>query len=251
MEAKRQWAEGQLDLFVEKPAGERPRLRARPKDGLFPCGKCSKGYVFFAKGEYSYTAECECMGLSKLATRFDAMRLPPAAMAASIDDWKANGARPGADAIREWAGAFKPGIRGRIFMGANGVGKSWTAGALARLACLGGASVRWVKWSELLDDLRDCYAAQEPEHAVTMPLLSCDLLVVDDLGQEQKTEWSGVACERILGRRLEDGGTTLITTNAVSDEELREIVGARVFSRAVGACERIRMTGRDLRGVRP
>ncbi|WP_250637008.1 ATP-binding protein [Lentibacillus amyloliquefaciens] len=71
-----------------------------------------------------------------------------------------------------------------------------------------------------------------------------DLLVLDDIGAEQQTEWSTSKLFEILDDR--SGKATVYTTNLSSDE-LKERVGERNFSRMMDNTNVIVMNGSDYR----
>lgn len=242
--------EEHLVFSVAKAPNQRPRLHAAANPAVFPCGKCdSSGGTIITKGDYDFWKPCDCQRIPEFAANITRVGLPGSAMNARLAEYRLNGNRPSLDRLEGWAGDFSPGARGKVMTGGNGVGKTWIGQALALALALRGFTVRWVRWVDLLADIKHAYASKQAEETVTLPLLDCDLLVIDDLGAEQSTEWAHVACERILGSRLEDGATTIITTNATRDQ-LVAIVGDRVYSRMVGACDILELRGLDLRADR-
>lgn len=247
MERRLTYQVGQL------PSGA-PVLRATPAEA---CVECVDGWLVVDDGGAGYAKACGCRKVERLAAAINGARFPAWAINARADRWLANGGpkdRPTAGQLVSWAGSFAPRTRGKILVGTPGVGKSWLAATLALDVAERGYSTRWVQWVTLLDEIRDGYAQKRPEHDITAPLLAVDLLVVDDLGQGTATEWSYAAIERLLGRRLEDGSTTIITANLDPRVEIRdsmaEMVGDRVWSRMGGACDLHRIGGADLRMAR-
>lgn len=244
------FTEEHMVFSVAKAPNQRPRLHAEPNPAFFPCGNCRQGFVFILDDEgRSWAKPCWCQSIPKLAENVNRIGLPGSAVNACLSEYRPNGNRPSLDRLDHWARDFSPCARGKVMTGGNGLGKTWIGQALARAVAVRGFNVRWVRWVDLLADLKRAYTSKQPEESVTHPLLDCDLLVVDDLGAEQSTEWAHVACERILGARLEDGATTIVTTNATRDQ-LVAIVGDRVYSRMVGACDILELRGLDLRAER-
>ncbi len=239
-------------VFTEtKAANQRPRLYAAPNPAFFPCGNCRQGFVFILDEEgRSWAKPCWCQSIPKLAEAINRVGLPGSALNARLSEYRANGNRPSLDRLEHWASGMAPCARGKVMTGGNGLGKTWIGQALARAVAIRGFNVRWVRWVDLLADIKRTFTSKQSDESLTLPLLDCDLLVIDDLGTEQSTEWAHVACERILGARLEDGATTIITTNATRDQ-LVTIVGDRVYSRMVGACDILELRGNDLRSQQP
>ena len=248
-----QWGEEHLRWSVATPAGARgPRVRVDLAEPWASCAACQGHRHVFRRGVdgYEYATPCRCAGLVRVADCVNRASMPSALLRASLSEWAPNGRRPDVSRIRAYIDGWTPGTRGRVLCGPNGVGKTWLAGSIARGLALRGVYVIWASWTELLDSIKDGYADGTSEVVVTRPLMDAAVLVVDDIGAEQSTEWSQTAFFRLLGRRLEDGGTTIITANAATPEALGRLVGDRVYSRLTGACDVVSIGagGRDLRG---
>lgn len=113
-----------------------------------------------------------------------------------------------------------PSARNLLLVGDAGVGKSWTAAALAnafavkffRAAGLRAAPVRWWTVAGLLDDLRP--SAPDSE-AVWQRAKTTPLLVLDDLAHVRPTEWAAERLWLLANARAEaDAAWTVVTTNA-------------------------------------
>jgi DNA replication protein DnaC len=79
-------------------------------------------------------------------------------------------------------------------------------------------------------------------------LAAADLLHIDDLGAEHRTEWVLEQLYSIVNARYEDQRSTLITSN-LSRDELAEQLGERIVSRLEGSCELLPFYGPDQRRV--
>ena len=79
-------------------------------------------------------------------------------------------------------------------------------------------------------------------------LASADLLHIDDLGAEHRTDWVLEQLYTILNARYEDERSTLVTSN-LGREELAEQLGERIVSRLEGMCELLPFFGSDARRV--
>ncbi len=79
-------------------------------------------------------------------------------------------------------------------------------------------------------------------------LSSVDLLHLDDLGAEKRTEWVLEQLYAIVNERWQDEHSIVVTTNIVDLDELREEIGRRTVSRLVEICgDPIPLMGPDLR----
>jgi DNA replication protein DnaC len=127
--------------------------------------------------------------------------------------------------------------QGLLLFGPPGCGKSHLVAAAARRAIESGYSVLFERAPKLLMRLRDVYSSQSSvsELEIIEALGRLDLLVIDDLGAEKKTEWSVQTIYTIIDERYSKRRATLITTN-LSLEELEQKVGPRTMDRLVGSC---------------
>jgi DNA replication protein DnaC len=79
-------------------------------------------------------------------------------------------------------------------------------------------------------------------------LTAVDLLHIDDLGAEHRTEWVLEQLYSIVNARYQDERSTLITSN-LDDDKLSEQLGERIVSRLEGSCMRLPFYGTDARRV--
>lgn len=100
---------------------------------------------------------------------------------------------------------------GLYFEGPNGTGKTHLAAAIANQLIAEGIPVICKTSIGLLDDIKAAFDRNEAE--ILRLLKSIDLLIIDDLGKEQCTEWSQTMLYSILNDRYEDMRPTCITTN--------------------------------------
>jgi len=126
-----------------------------------------------------------------------------------------------------------------ILLGPTGVGKSHTAVALARAAFDAGMTVRFVSTVEILEGLR-------PGGGVRWRPDRVDVLILDDLGVEKPTDWSGATLDGIIDRRWKDDRPTIVTSN-LDATELEMHVGPRLWSRLYDGAVRHRVVGDDRR----
>jgi DNA replication protein DnaC len=79
-------------------------------------------------------------------------------------------------------------------------------------------------------------------------LAAADLLHIDDLGAEHRTDWVLEQLYTIINARYEDERSTLVTSNLGRDE-LAAQLGERIVSRLEGMCEILPFFGGDARRV--
>lgn len=105
--------------------------------------------------------------------------------------------------------------KGIYFEGTCGTGKTHLAAAIALSMLSKGVPVIYKTSIDILSDVKEAF--DNKRHNNTADILNTykqvDLLVIDDLGKEQPTEWSVQTLYNILNDRYEDMRPTIITTN--------------------------------------
>jgi len=149
--------------------------------------------------------------------------------------------------------------RGLLLFGEAGVGKTHLAVAvLKEIVRRKGGRAIFYETRELLKLVRDTYStrAELSELDVLQPVLEAELLVLDDLGAEKKSEWVEETLGLVVNTRYSERRLTVFTTN-LSDLENTEPtsfafqLGLRTRSRLKEMCDWVCMEGVDTREVGP
>ena len=157
------------------------------------------------------------------------------------------------DHVRSFTRAIEQKVRageGCWFYGEDhGTGKTLLAMLISKAALEAGLSVAIYSVPRLLAEIKETY--EETSQGSYMDLFhrlcAVDLLHLDDLGAERRTEWVLEQLYSIVNERWQDERSIVVTTNLDIDQ-LREQVGRRTVSRLFGICgEPIRIEGRDRR----
>lgn len=111
---------------------------------------------------------------------------------------------------------------GLYIEGTYGTGKTHLAAAIALQLIEAGVPVVCKTSIDLLIDIKRSFDYGEvSEDAILRAYREVDLLIIDDLGKEQVTDWSVSTLYSILNDRYEDMKPTIITTNFGSDDLIR------------------------------
>lgn len=131
---------------------------------------------------------------------------------------------------------------GLLFQGAVGYGKTYLAAACANDLIEKGIAVRFVVVPDFLDLIRDSFNDQSPyrESVLMEEVKTAPVLVLDDLGAHNYTDWSVKTIFAVLNYRLNYELPTVITTN-LEREQLEELLGSRVYSRLLEMCRFFRL----------
>jgi DNA replication protein DnaC len=125
--------------------------------------------------------------------------------------------------------------RGLWMVGDVGTGKTTLAMLVSRAALDAGRSVAIYSMPRLLNLIRDSMDSAGSKADLLDRLGAVDLLHLDDLGAENRTEWVLEQLYSIINERYEDERAVVVTTNLAPDE-LREQIGARTVSRLIEMC---------------
>jgi len=114
---------------------------------------------------------------------------------------------------------------GLYIEGTNGTGKTHLAAAIAlQLMTQERIPVICKTSSDLLLDIKKTFDSGENSEAQVLNIYkSVDLLIIDDLGKEQCSDWSMSTLYSIMNDRYEDMKPTIITTNYNSDDLVRAL----------------------------
>lgn len=158
------------------------------------------------------------------------------------------------DICRKFADNFPKVSANLLFQGDPGLGKTYLSACIARVVAQKGYSVCYDSSSAALEAFeRQKFSRdiQEAEAAATRVrrMLSCDLMILDDLGTEMITPMSVSALYTLINTRLINGKRTIISTNC-SDEELQRKYSPQIYSRISGEFLSLPFAGQDIRQIR-
>jgi DNA replication protein DnaC len=154
------------------------------------------------------------------------------------------------------ADQFPAVTRGLFLEGQPGVGKTHLAVAvLKQLIQVSGARGLFYDTRDLLRIIRSTYdpSIRTTELEILRPVMTADLLVLDDIGAEKTSEWVEETMNLIVNTRYNERRVTIFTSNFpdIPDDSdpntLLFRIGARMRSRLHEMCEFVPMDGADYR----
>jgi len=128
--------------------------------------------------------------------------------------------------------------RGLWLMGSTGTGKTTLAMLVSKAALDAGQSVAIYSLPKLLARIRKTYDSEKGEDSYLQffeRLISVDLLHIDDLGAEKRSDWVLEQLYALVNERYEAQRSIVVTTN-LDQVELEEQIGPRTVSRLVEIC---------------
>ncbi len=151
------------------------------------------------------------------------------------------------DYCRDYTAAFAPDSDSLLLCGATGLGKTHLCLAIARGVTEQGFGVVYGSVQPLIRRLEAEHFGREQGDSESQ-LISCDLLVLDDLGMEFDTPFSRACLYNILNARLLEGRPTVVSTN-LSISAMQERYGDQIASRISGGFVPLLCVGNDIRQI--
>lgn len=125
--------------------------------------------------------------------------------------------------------------RGLWLVGDSGTGKTTLAMLISKAAIEAKRTTAIYSMPRLMAVLRESIDSEDGLLALLDRLATVDLLHVDDLGAEHRTDWVIEQLYSIVNTRYEDERSIVVTTNSLP-AELEEQIGGRTVSRLVEMC---------------
>jgi DNA replication protein DnaC len=227
--------------------GDRPSCRLGVCDG--------SGWVV---GPENVARPCECRDqlLARRRARGVSSVIPKRFRDVSFDLAANDGIDPTVlAAVRAFVGDIDANLeqgRGLWLMGDVGTGKTTLAMIVSKAAAEAGRSVAIYSMPRLLARIRRTYDAERGEDSYLDffdRLTSVDLLHIDDLGAEKRSDWVLEQLYAIVDERYQSQRSMIVTSNYGYDrlDELKDQIGDRVVSRLTEICEELQLYGQDRR----
>ncbi|MGL5352065.1 MAG: ATP-binding protein [Clostridium sp.] len=131
-----------------------------------------------------------------------------------------------------------------LFHGSSGTGKTFLSCCIAKDLLDSGFLVVYKTSDELIKGLRDIRFNNN--YDLEELLINCDLLIIDDLGAEQITEFSATELFTLINKKILKKKKMLISTN-LNLPMISKLYSERIFSRLVGNFKLCKFYAEDIR----
>ncbi|MEZ5076428.1 MAG: ATP-binding protein [Solirubrobacterales bacterium] len=233
--------------------------RSEPfREQACPLGTCDGSGWILGPEDVARPCECRAQRLSRGRSRGISTVIPPRYRSVSFD------APPVSDMARDLqtkaavaeVRAFVDELddrlaagRGLWLFGDTGTGKTTLAMLISKAALEAGRSVAIYSLPKLLARIRRTYDSEPGGDSYLSffeRLTSVDLLHIDDLGAEKRSDWVLEQLYALINERYETQRSVLITTN-LPHGELEEQISPRTVSRLTEICDEVPVFGEDRR----
>lgn len=222
--------------------------RSEPfREQACPLGVCDgSGWIL---GPEDVARPCECRterlnrgrakGISSVIPRkFEGVSFDRPPVSDMARDFQA---RAAVDEIRRYIDNIDENLaagRGVWLFGDPGTGKTTLGMLVSKIALEKGHTVAIYSLPKLLARIRRTYDAEpggDNYLSFFERLTAIDLLHIDDLGAEKRSDWVLEQLYALINERYEQQRSILVTTN-LDEAELKEQIGSRTVSRLVEMC---------------
>lgn len=211
------------------------------ENGLLHCGKCRTPKELALDNGMTVRCLCRCAEESRDRKERDQKARENQAMKSEWISWRggrmdlpSKAAKLKDKVLSDLDGFIREGAS-LVLQGGTGCGKTTAAGIIATEALNRGYKVYMATVPEMIGLMFD----PEDRAKLENRLNHFDLVVIDDLGSERKTEYGISSCFQIVERRVNSGKFTIVTTNLEvknrDDLEYQRIM-SRLSSYAVVNC---------------
>jgi DNA replication protein DnaC len=207
-----------------------------------PLGVCDGSGWILGPEDVARPCECREQRLRRGRNRGVASVIPPRYRGVSFDRPPVTEIEPMVvRVVRSWVEDLEANVeagRGLWLMGDTGTGKTTLAMLVSKAALEENRSVAIYSLPKLLARIRRTYDSEPGGDSYLSffeRLTSVDLLHIDDLGAEKRSDWVLEQLYALVNERYEAQRSMVVTTN-LDQQQLEEQIGPRTVSRLIEIC---------------
>ncbi len=240
------------------PTGGRTKIENGPAgiDDVGVCPRCFGTGIEVVDGFGART--CECRRKDAHSLRLAKALIPKRYEKCHFNTFTHKLTASQRDALRfaqDFTQTFPAVDQGLLFTGPVGVGKTHLAVSIIKGLSERGFQCLFYEFGSLLKEIQDSYNpnTKASELTVLSPVLTADILVLDELGASKPTDWVRDTLGHIINTRYNHDLFTIFTTNypderaSEAGETLEDRVGVRTRSRIFEMCRTVKIDGDDHR----
>jgi len=152
------------------------------------------------------------------------------------------------DYLKLYTESFRESSNNLLFMGAPGCGKSFLSCAVACDVIKNGFFVYYTPVQDMVSQFESEHFGNN-KNVDTTVYKDCDLLIIDDLGTEFKTQFTDSVLYNVINERINTKKPMIISTNYTLNE-LKETYHDRLCSRLINEFLTIQFENRDIRQLK-
>ena len=151
---------------------------------------------------------------------------------------------------KDYARTFGPESENLFFFGPTGLGKTFLSAAIAREVSAAGYSVLYDSAERVFRQMEAVkFDREDADTRSVRRIFRCDLLIVDDLGTEKRSDFVTSALYQIVNTRLIERRPTILNTNR-DPKALAGDYSPQIASRIKGEYQIFSFFGEDIRDLR-
>lgn len=229
----------------------------------FKCEKCKDtGWTTVNKNDTEYLQKCTCKKTDLLIRKSDRANIPSRFSGSELDHFYPDKDNESYEnikkVVKKFVEDYPAGQKGIIFHGGTGVGKTRLLCTIATeiLKKFENTNIYYIDWNEMVREMKSgeshTFRDFTSINSLIQRLISADLLLIDELGASEPSQWVRDNIYFIINHRYNRQKMTLFATNYLDNSidgkpSLKDRIGDRIRSRIYEMADSFLVKGMDYR----